>query len=98
MQATQVATAFHRPGWVYEEKVDDYRMVAYKVGGSIQLISRQGKEFTQRFPELAKAVAGLPPIPLATSSRSFKHCPRAKKMASTTSSTCIAVGRGYSIT
>jgi len=59
MQATQVATAFHRPGWIYEEKVDGYRMVAYKVGASVQLISRQGKEFTQRFPELAKAVAGL---------------------------------------
>ena len=59
MRATQVATAFHRPGWVYEEKVDGYRMVAYKVGGSAQLISRLGKEFTQRFPDLAKAVAGL---------------------------------------
>jgi bifunctional non-homologous end joining protein LigD len=34
-------------------------MVAYKPRGSAQLISRQGKEFTQRFPELAKAVAGL---------------------------------------
>jgi len=59
MQATQVATPFHRPGWVYEEKVDGYRIVAYKVGGSVRLISRQGKEFTHRFPELAKAVAGL---------------------------------------
>jgi bifunctional non-homologous end joining protein LigD len=55
MQATQVATPFHRPGWVYEEKVDGYRIVAYKVGDSAQLISRQGKEFTHRFPELAKA-------------------------------------------
>jgi ATP-dependent DNA ligase len=59
MHATQVATPFHRPGWVYEEKVDGYRMVAYKDGASVRLISRQGKEFTQRFPELAKAVATL---------------------------------------
>jgi bifunctional non-homologous end joining protein LigD len=59
MQATQVATPFHRPGWVYEEKVDGYRIVAHRVGRSAQLISRQGKEFTQRFPELAKAVAAL---------------------------------------
>jgi hypothetical protein len=28
MRATQVATPFHRPGWVYEEKVDGYRMAA----------------------------------------------------------------------
>ena len=59
MHATQVATPFHRSGWVYEEKVDGYRMVAYKQRGAAQLVSRQGKEFTQRFPELAKAVAGL---------------------------------------
>ncbi len=59
MQPTQVATPFHRPGWVYEEKVDGYRMVAYKDGASVRLISRQGKEFTQCFPELAKAVATL---------------------------------------
>ena len=59
MQATQVATAFHRPGWVYEEKVDGYRMVTYKVGASVRLVSRQGKEFTLRFPDLAQAVGGL---------------------------------------
>ena len=59
MQPTLVSTPFHRPGWIYEEKVDGYRMVAYKHGGSAQLVSRQGKEFARRFPELAKAVAGL---------------------------------------
>jgi len=59
MQPTEVATPFHRPGWIYEEKVDGYRMVAYKDGAAVRLISRQGKEFTQRFPELAKAVAAI---------------------------------------
>jgi bifunctional non-homologous end joining protein LigD len=59
MQATQIAVPFHRPGWIYEEKVDGYRIVAYKQDGSVQLVSRQGKEFTHRFPELAKAVAAL---------------------------------------
>jgi bifunctional non-homologous end joining protein LigD len=59
MQATQVATPFHRPDWVYEEKVDGYRMVASKEGPRVSLISRQGKDFTHRFPDLAKAVAAL---------------------------------------
>ena len=59
MQSTLIATPFHRPGWVYEEKVDGYRLVAYKQSGSARIVSRQGKAFTQRFPELAKAVAGL---------------------------------------
>jgi len=59
MHATQVATPFHRPDWVYEENVDGYRMVAYKEGRTGHLISRQGKEFTHRFSELAQAVAAL---------------------------------------
>ena len=30
MQPTLVKQPFHRPGWVYEEKVDGWRMLAYK--------------------------------------------------------------------
>jgi ATP-dependent DNA ligase len=30
---TQVREPFHRDGWVYEEKVDGWRMLAYKDGG-----------------------------------------------------------------
>jgi hypothetical protein len=30
MQPTLVREPFHRPGWVYEEKVDGYRILAYK--------------------------------------------------------------------
>src|SRR6266404_443354 len=59
MHPTLVARPFHRAGWVYEEKVDGWRMVAHKDGAAVRLISRQGKEFTQRFPELAKAVAAI---------------------------------------
>jgi hypothetical protein len=32
MQSTLVAMPFHRAGWVYEEKVDGWRAVAYKAG------------------------------------------------------------------
>jgi len=59
MQPTLVARPFHRPGWGYEEKVDGYRLVAHKEGPRVSLTSRQGKDFTRRFPELAKALAGL---------------------------------------
>jgi bifunctional non-homologous end joining protein LigD len=51
---------FHRPGWVYEEKVDGWRIVAYKAGGNVRLVSRKGVEHTSRFPDLVKAVAALP--------------------------------------
>jgi hypothetical protein len=32
MIPTQVREPFHRPGWIYEEKVDGWRIVAYKDG------------------------------------------------------------------
>ena len=32
MAATQIAKPFHRPGWIYEEKYDGWRMLAYKTG------------------------------------------------------------------
>jgi len=30
--STQVRAPFDRPGWVYEEKIDGYRMLAYRDG------------------------------------------------------------------
>jgi bifunctional non-homologous end joining protein LigD len=59
MQPTLIAKPFHREGWVYEEKVDGYRMLAYKDGDRVQLISRQGKDHTRRFSELADAIKAL---------------------------------------
>jgi len=59
MQPTLVARPFHRPGWVYEEQIDGYRMVAHKDGPRVSLTSRQGKDFTRRFPELTQAFVGL---------------------------------------
>ncbi len=60
MLATLVAEPFHRPGWVYEEKYDGYRVLAYKEGGSVTLYSRNAKDRTESFVAVAEAVAGLP--------------------------------------
>jgi bifunctional non-homologous end joining protein LigD len=60
MQPTLVPEPFHRDGWVYEEKVDGYRMLAYKDGARVRLVSRSGVDHTKRFPELAAAVTALP--------------------------------------
>ena len=60
MQSTLLAQPFHHKGWVYEEKVDGYRIVAHKDEGAVSIVSRQGKEHTTRFLELAKALASLP--------------------------------------
>lgn len=50
---------FHRSGWVYEEKYDGCRMLAFKDGPRIRLISRQGVDHTERFRELADSDAIL---------------------------------------
>jgi bifunctional non-homologous end joining protein LigD len=59
MAATQVARPFHRPGWVYEEKVDGWRVLAYKDAAGVRLMSRNARDLTRRFPELVAAVAEL---------------------------------------
>jgi ATP-dependent DNA ligase len=61
MQADEVARQFHREGWVYEEKYDGWRMVAYKDGTAVRLVSRAGKDHSRRFTELAAAIRALPP-------------------------------------
>jgi bifunctional non-homologous end joining protein LigD len=59
MLATLVETPFHRPGWVYEEKYDGYRILAYKEGSRVTLLSRNGKDRTESFADVAKAIATL---------------------------------------
>jgi bifunctional non-homologous end joining protein LigD len=64
MLATLVAAPFDRPGWVYEEKYDGDRILAYKNGARVRLLSRNGKDHTDRFPRIAAAIARLRPTTL----------------------------------
>jgi len=43
MQATEVAKPFHHNGWVYEEKYDGWRLLAYKDAAGVRLVSRNGR-------------------------------------------------------
>ncbi len=65
MLATLVDAPFHRQGWVYEEKYDGYRILAYKEGKRISLITRNLKDRTDDFPDIARAIARLPASTLA---------------------------------
>jgi len=49
MIPTLVREPFHRPGWIYEEKVDGWRMLAYRDGKKVRLVSRTGVDHTKRF-------------------------------------------------
>ena len=60
MLATLVAKPFDRPGWDYEEKYDGYRILAYKEGAHVTLLSRNSKDRTRIFSSVAEAVASLP--------------------------------------
>ena len=60
MLATLVPEPFHRPGWVYEEKYDGYRILAYKEGANVTLYSRNAKDRTESFAQVARAIATLP--------------------------------------
>jgi bifunctional non-homologous end joining protein LigD len=59
MLLSELKQPFHKAGWVYEEKYDGYRAVAYKDGPHVRLISRNLKDLTRQFPDLAAAVAKL---------------------------------------
>ena len=61
MQPRLARPPFHRNGWVYEEKVDGWRILAYKDGNRVRLISRNGVIHTHRFPHVAAAIAKLRP-------------------------------------
>ena len=51
---------FSREGWVFEVKLDGYRMRAVRDGGKPRLITRNGNDATVAFPELARALRALP--------------------------------------
>lgn len=54
------AKPFSREGWVFEIKYDGYRLLAGTTGGKTRLLSRNGNDLTQTFPDVNRAVRGLP--------------------------------------
>ncbi|WP_346795552.1 DNA ligase D [Halomonas sp. Bachu 37] len=46
--------------WIHEVKLDGYRVMARLEKGKVQLITRNGKDWTHRFPKLAERLAQLP--------------------------------------
>ena len=58
--ATLVADARNGPNWVHEMKFDGYRLQARLDKGKVILLTRNGLDWTHRFPNICKAVAKLP--------------------------------------
>ncbi len=62
--SAQLASLVERPPsgdqWLHEIKFDGYRMLAHLRHGKAMLMSRNGLDWTGRFPELAEALGRLP--------------------------------------
>jgi bifunctional non-homologous end joining protein LigD len=59
MAATLTQERFDGPEWIFERKIDGIRLLAFKNGADVRLLSRN--RLPQRLPAIADAVAALPP-------------------------------------
>lgn len=64
MLATLVDKPFTKADWVFEEKYDGVRILAYKEGPKVTLMSRNAIDRTARYPEIAAAIKKLSPTTL----------------------------------
>ena len=60
MLAETRADPFTKDGWLFEVKLDGYRMRAACQDGEPMLYSRKGLDYTESFPEIARAVKAIP--------------------------------------
>ncbi len=60
MAATLTQERFVAPGWVFERKLDGIRLLAFKRGTEVRLLSRNRLPQNQAYPGIAAAVAALP--------------------------------------
>jgi bifunctional non-homologous end joining protein LigD len=57
--ATAVTDPPHGDEWLHEMKFDGYRILSRLEKGRVRLVSRNGKDWTDRFPDLTDAIADL---------------------------------------
>src|SRR5262249_9774565 len=48
------------PGWIHEIKHDGFRLIAWREGDRVRLVTRNGYDFTSRYPKIVAAVHSLP--------------------------------------
>ncbi len=58
MAATLTQDRFTVPDWIFERKLDGIRLLAFKRGRDVRLLSRN--RLPQNLPSIAEAIAGLP--------------------------------------
>ncbi len=51
---------FSADGWLFELKLDGYRLLAVRDGADARLISRNGNDLSAQFPEVIRSLAAMP--------------------------------------
>jgi bifunctional non-homologous end joining protein LigD len=59
MKARLAESPPHGDDWIYEIKFDGFRALAFKNGGDVRLLSRNEKDFGEKFPDIVGAIASL---------------------------------------
>jgi bifunctional non-homologous end joining protein LigD len=57
--ATLVSAPPSGDQWLHEVKFDGYRLLAFRVGGDVRLRTRNGNDWTRKFPSISASVARL---------------------------------------
>jgi ATP-dependent DNA ligase len=60
MAATLTQDRFTGPEWTFERKLDGIRVLTFKQGDSVRLLSRNKLPLTNSYPSVAQAIASLP--------------------------------------
>lgn len=60
MLATLTRDLFSNDDWIYERKLDGQRLLAFRSGSNVRLLSRNRKLNTGRYPDVAEALATMP--------------------------------------
>src|SRR5437764_6933070 len=58
--AALVTAAPDSPDWLHEIKLDGYRMHARLDAGRVQILTRRGNDWTDKYPAVATAITTLP--------------------------------------
>ncbi len=61
MLAVLTQDYFSDPGWLYERKLDGERVMVLKQGDNLRLVTRNGLEVNDTYPELVEALRDQPP-------------------------------------
>jgi bifunctional non-homologous end joining protein LigD len=60
MLADTAERPFSRKAWIFEPKLDGYRVLAARGGAEPRLLTRNGNDCASGFPEVTRAIAALP--------------------------------------